>query len=166
MLAVLWGWSLWVFDHLPDRIPMHFDAAGIPDRWGAASWGNWLLVPLTALGLAAMMYGIAWGVSHIPPKHINMPRKDRFLVLPPEAQGRVVGVLRAMMYWLTVPMVVIFMVAQFSMYAAARGQGTLLSGAMVWVIVAMLIIEVLITIGFMWWLYRFIEQLSASTPEA
>jgi uncharacterized membrane protein len=39
------------FGHLPDRIPVHFTAAGSPTRWESATWGWWLLLPLLALAL-------------------------------------------------------------------------------------------------------------------
>ena len=79
----------WVWSHhgdLPDRIPMHFDGAGHPDRWEAGTLGNWLLAPLFGLGAALLMLAtgrlVAWMAGRWP-QLVNVPDKDLWLRLTP-----------------------------------------------------------------------------------
>lgn len=51
-LAVTLVW----LQFLPDRVPTHYDAAGIIDRWGS-KW-EYLLLPCIVLALAAVVAGI------------------------------------------------------------------------------------------------------------
>ena len=36
-LIYLWGFTVSIFSHLPEVIPVHFDAMGVPDGWGHKS---------------------------------------------------------------------------------------------------------------------------------
>ena len=157
-LAGLLGWSLYVYGSLPARIPLHFNAAGTPDRFGGATLGNWMLAPLVAVGLVAMMYGIAWLTGIIPHKYVNMPRKRQFLQLPPEERDRIMGVVRSLMYWMSVPLVFLMCVAQASIYVVAMHPGTAMPGYMSVMLVALLVSEALVSIGYIWWLYRVIGE--------
>jgi uncharacterized membrane protein len=71
---------------LPARVPMHFDMAGQPDRWGSRE-GLVTLFVLPAI-LTAVLYLM---VSIVPrlaanPRSVNIPRKEEFLRLPAEKQ--------------------------------------------------------------------------------
>lgn len=89
----------------PGRIPLHFDLAGLPDRWGEKSWGTTLAVPLVAVGLTALVYAGAWivGWARRNPAMLNLPDKAAFLALPPSLQEPIWRQLRAMFFWLAVP---------------------------------------------------------------
>jgi hypothetical protein len=52
--------AAWAWGRLPERIPMHFDFAGNPDRWG----GRWtiLLLPL----VTAVLYALLGFVARFP----------------------------------------------------------------------------------------------------
>jgi len=85
------GWLVFVTAaDLPDRIPLHFDFAGTPNRWGSKS--SLMVLMLAALAVSGIFYLttrlIPWIRRH--PKLINMPEKERFLKLPEEKQ---------MVYW-------------------------------------------------------------------
>ena len=157
-VAGLLGWSLYVFKTLPARIPLHFNAAGVADRFGAATMGNWLMAPLVAVGLVVMMYGIAGLTGVIPHKYVNMPRKQQFLQLPLEKRNQIMGVVRSLMYWMSVPLVFLMCVAQASIYFVAMHPGTGMPEYMSTMLVAMLVAEALVSIGYLWWLYKIIGE--------
>lgn len=72
------------WDRLPERIPRHFGASGIPDRWGAK--GELLGLLAVPFFLTAMMYGLTLLVPLFRrnPKWVNVPNKEAFLALGPE----------------------------------------------------------------------------------
>ncbi len=78
-LSVLGTFAVAILGHAgqPDRVPVHFDLAGIPNRWVDKSWGNTLAVPLLALGTTALIYAsaqlVGWARRH--PTMLNMPRE-------------------------------------------------------------------------------------------
>ncbi|MFN4081501.1 MAG: DUF1648 domain-containing protein, partial [Saprospiraceae bacterium] len=51
-LVVLWGLPMLYFAQMPDRIPVHFDGGGNPDRWGSRNelW----VIPAIGLGMCAL----------------------------------------------------------------------------------------------------------------
>jgi uncharacterized membrane protein len=75
------------YPRLPDRIPMHFDFAGQPDRWS----GRGGLIVLAAL--AVVMTGVLYGIIRLTtrwaanPRYLNIPRKEEFLRLGAEKQA-------------------------------------------------------------------------------
>ncbi len=95
----------------PDRVPVHFDLAGIPNRWTDKSWSNTLAVPFIALAMTALLYGsaqiVGWVRRH--PNMLNLPDKEAFLALPPELQAPVWRQMKAMIYWLAVPETLLFL---------------------------------------------------------
>jgi hypothetical protein len=95
----------------PAVVPSHFDLSGAPDGWVAKSWGNTLAVPLVGLCLTALLYASAqlagWVRKH--PELLNMPDKQAFLALPPEAQAPIWRGMKAMIYWLAVPQSLLFL---------------------------------------------------------
>lgn len=112
-IALLGTFGLAVRAHLlqPEVVAVHFDLAGVPDRWAHKSWGNTLVLPLTALAITALIYGTAqlagWARRH--PAALNLPDKARFLALPPEAQEPVWRQLKVIGYWLAVPQTLVFL---------------------------------------------------------
>jgi uncharacterized membrane protein len=105
---------------LPARVPVHFDLAGLPDRWADRSWGTTLAAPLLGLAATALLYASAgflgWLRRH--PRMVNLPSKDAFLALPPELQDPVWRQLKAMVHWLAVPQTLVFL----AMVALAPGE--------------------------------------------
>ncbi len=63
---------------LPDRVPTHFDAAGQPDAWSDRSLALWLLMPLLAAALSALMDWSAQTIRRRPESPlVNLPYKDQ-----------------------------------------------------------------------------------------
>jgi hypothetical protein len=99
-LAVLWGLAATWWPTLPAKIPLHFDAAGVPDRWGPASVANWFMLPFIATWITAMIGGIAIFLPSLArhwPGIVNVPQKKRWVALPPEERIRTAEPIRWML---------------------------------------------------------------------
>ncbi len=74
------------YHRLPERIPMHFDMAGRPDRWsGRVSIIMLVVIPFVLTGIFYLLIRLVprFGAN---PRYLNIPRKAEFLRLPPEKQ--------------------------------------------------------------------------------
>jgi uncharacterized membrane protein len=72
------------YPRLPERVPMHFNMAGQPDRWGGR--GAIVMLFVVPLAMTAVFYLL---IRYIPrlganPRHLNVPNKEEFLRLPAE----------------------------------------------------------------------------------
>lgn len=63
-LIALTGYGLFT---LPDRIPVHFNMSGKPDRWGGPE--NLLIL----LFLSFFIIGLLWVIRTLPPEFMNFP---------------------------------------------------------------------------------------------
>jgi uncharacterized membrane protein len=77
--------------HLPEIMPVHFDAAGRPDGWSSATPGNWFTLWLVSAGFGLAIVLGALSVFRLPPRLMSLPRKDEFLALPRERRERVLA---------------------------------------------------------------------------
>lgn len=96
LLAALFAFSIGTYGGLPPEIPTHINSAGEPTNVVAKSIGKWLLLPIVALGVQALMAGI----SAILPKRpdlFNFPEKERLLTLPPAYQAPAVAWMRVVL---------------------------------------------------------------------
>jgi len=96
-LVVVWVFSqgLTVYGRLPERMPMHFGAGGLPDAWGHKT-------PFAALGLV-MIAGVELiGITLLRarPQWFNFPGKEKALALPPARRAHVYAPLQESMAWL------------------------------------------------------------------
>lgn len=99
-LAVVWSLAALWWPTLPAQIPLHFDAAGTPDRWGPASIANWFMLPFIATWISLLIGGIAAFMPTLVrtwPAIVNVPQKKRWMALPPEARIRTIGPVRWML---------------------------------------------------------------------
>jgi uncharacterized membrane protein len=123
-LSVLGTFAVAILGHAaqPARVPVHFDLAGVPDRWADKSWGNTLAVPLVAVGITALLYAsaqlVGWARKH--PDLLHLPDKAAFLALPPDLQEPIWRQMKAMIYWLAVPVTVVFLVMEVLAVRAAE----------------------------------------------
>ncbi|MDJ0766637.1 MAG: DUF1648 domain-containing protein [Myxococcota bacterium] len=83
------AFALLVLDHLPQTIPMHFDAMGRADGFSGVSAANWFLLWFVSVGTAVLTIWIALRIDRIPVEYISIPRKEAFLSLNAAARGRV-----------------------------------------------------------------------------
>ncbi|MCK5945340.1 MAG: DUF1648 domain-containing protein [Planctomycetes bacterium] len=93
MLSV-WGLAAWFWPELPERIPMHFDMAGDPDRFADKSVWSWFLMPtlgtVLTIGVGLLLPGWIRSMAASNSALLNMPDRRRFRALPTEARLRVV----------------------------------------------------------------------------
>lgn len=102
--AIWWRAVSW-WPQLPERIPIHFNASGEPDRWVERSIGAWFLAPIIMVALCVFMGVIARWIDRLArdtPALINVPRKELFLRLSPDARAEVVLPTRALLVWVLV----------------------------------------------------------------
>jgi uncharacterized membrane protein len=90
---ILMGVSTW--NRLPQSIPIHFGADGLPNRW-TNDRSELVLLFLIPFLLTGLMYAsgllVPWFRQH--PQWVNIPNKKRFLELPVEQQMRFWSCLR------------------------------------------------------------------------
>ena len=139
MRILLWGLTLalvamaaWAWPGLPERIPLHFGADGLPDRWGERSVWGWFLLPALGVAMAALMDGIGrWSVRHPEKQTINLPQSGDLMALPLEYRIPVLKRAAAVLAGVGVAMLAAFCLFQIGSYAASHGepsQGWTLAG--------------------------------------
>lgn len=97
VVVVLANWALaaWSWPDLPERIPMHFDAAGRADGWVRRSPWYWFALPAlgTALALALGLLLPRWlrTLARANSPWLNVPHRRAFAALPVQARERAVA---------------------------------------------------------------------------
>lgn len=84
-----WGWAIAQVGSLPAQLPTRFDASGTPIAWSPATVATWLALPMVGLGVTSVMLGAVWitrWFSRSAPQLVNIPRKEEWMRLPPEAR--------------------------------------------------------------------------------
>ena len=90
VLAVLW------YSRLSDRIPIHFNIQGEPDRWTNETFVAWFALPLVSLLLLLALVGSSRLARKVP--HLwNVPEKKKFLALSETQREPIVERLFAVM---------------------------------------------------------------------
>jgi hypothetical protein len=95
-------------DHLPSRVPLHFDAAGNPDGWGTPA--TLLFFP----GIAVFIYLLFTVVTRFP-SAFNYPVR-----VTPQNRVRLEELALGMIAWLKVELIWLFAAIQWSIVEAAR----------------------------------------------
>lgn len=110
-IAAMWIAAIVLHPTLPASIPLHFNFSGTPDRWGPPSFGNWYLLPILGSALPIFLVGIGslteWLLNHCP-SIVNLPRKEKLLLLSPAARERSLRPLTTMMYGVSIIIVGLF----------------------------------------------------------
>jgi len=147
-IAALWIISIRLYPTLPATIPLHFDFAGTPDRFGPPSFGNWFGLPIlgTLIGvfLIAIMAVVPW-LLRVAPGIVNIPRKTQLLALPADSQRRALAPMTTMMATLATAIVLMFIYIIHCTARIATGDASILA---LWPIFALIaLILVLAVIG-------------------
>jgi uncharacterized membrane protein len=125
--AAVWVLALIMWDSLPERIPLHFDFHGVPDRWGAPSVANWLGMPILssvmslAMGGAALLTG---ALARHMPGIVNVPDKALWLALPADGRVRSLASVRMLLAWIGFALNGLFGAMLVCTSAVARGTMT------------------------------------------
>jgi hypothetical protein len=117
LLGLTWGWTaaaIFGSNPLPARIPVHFDPAGAPDRWG--SRGSLWMIPL----MTAVIYTLMTLVARYP-SAFNFPMRIR-----PATRPQLESIALNLIGWLKVEVLALFFWIQFQAIQYARnGRGEL-----------------------------------------
>ncbi len=120
LLLGLFAFSVGTFRSLPPEIPTHVNAAGEPTTLVPKGVGKWMLLPLVALGVQAMLAGLA---ALLPrrPDLFNFPEKARLLALPPPYRAPAVAWMRVVLDVTAVLMMLIMGYVQWMLWRTALG---------------------------------------------
>lgn len=142
LAATLFLFSLWAYQQLPDSVPVHFNLDGSPTRWAATSFWSWFIGPIIGFGLIALNYGIAAAAPRFP-DHVNIPDKKKYQELPLERKLRVLAVTQNLLYVLSTPLLILFLLIQYGSWITSQG------GSATPYMVTALILAILMTPGIM-----------------
>jgi uncharacterized membrane protein len=124
--AAVWALALITWDSLPERIPLHFDFHGVPDRWGAPSVANWLGMPILSSVMSIAMGGAALftgALARHMPGIVNVPDKALWLALPADARVRSLASVRLLLAWVGFALNGLF--GSMLVYTSAVARGTM-----------------------------------------
>lgn len=132
---------------LPDRVPLHFDGSGDPDRWGSRVEAVITLGAVKA-GMVLMFWALTAWVPRAPETLLNIPWRDKeWWLATQERRGR----LNDRIVWdlnvmgaLTVLFLVV--VELFTIWAARHETGL---GAWFWVALAVYLVAILGYAGYL-----------------
>jgi hypothetical protein len=142
-VAAHWGLAWHQWPELPVRVPLHFDFAGTPDRYGERGYWSWFFLPTLATGFA-LLFGLLiprlvdW-LAERDPTLINLPDKQRFLALAPERRRRALRPLLALLQVLGCEVVALFAWIQYGTLQVALGAWSRLPASCVLVVIAVLL---------------------------
>jgi uncharacterized membrane protein len=91
--AAIWWRAVEWFGQLPSRFPSGFDAVGNPRGWTTTSAAAWFALPAIGLAIAALIAGVSVLMRTLVvhrPNLVNVPNKELFLQLSPDARRRAV----------------------------------------------------------------------------
>ncbi len=111
-IAAVWIVSLSLHAALPSKIPLHFDLSGTPDRWGAPTFANWFLLPILATVIPCFLIGIGSLTNTLLdrcPSIVNVPRKEKLLLLDRLARARALRPLAALMHGISILLLWLFL---------------------------------------------------------
>jgi len=126
ILLVLLGNTVYrAYPSLPARIPIHFNLAGQPDRWGGR--GGLIALALVPVGLTALLYLVArFAIGRgAGARSVNIPHKEEFLRLPAEKQEIFWSVLRELLAGMAAAMNLLFYLIVGGTIRVAAGQASL-----------------------------------------
>jgi uncharacterized membrane protein len=117
LLLALWGFALWAWQHLPDRVPGHIGLSGVT-RWERREGGTWFLMPLLGTFHVLLMYVLSVAAGNNA-SGFNVPRRKRLLALPPEGQRYAMQPVRLFMYGMATWLLVLSLWVQVHIYRIA-----------------------------------------------
>jgi len=152
-LIVLWSVSVWLWPGLPEQIPLHFDGAGSPDRFGARSALHWFLLPgVATLMVLLFAFVLPLWIAYLARRdspYLNVPQRAELSKLTPEARVRAVEPVASMLMVVAAELSLLFALLQFGTAQVAKGSWEQLPTAMVFGTLGVLVATTLIWLPFL-----------------
>lgn len=126
------AFAMATYDHLPLRIPVHFDGAGAADGWAAKSLGSWFAGWLLPAVIGTLFGWIALRIDRFPVRYLSMPRREEFASLPAERRARVLAVVAFHLLVETGTIMAFFFALHVSCALASLGAISGLPLAVIW----------------------------------
>ena len=133
------------YSALPDTIPIHFDAQGIPDDWGSKGMIFTFPILSTVVFLSLTFFNFWFALVDDPKRFINLPKKKREAVT--EAQAEILRVFtNRCLFILKILILSLFAYSTWQTVEIALGSASSL-GAIFWLFIGAL----LALVGYMVW---------------
>jgi uncharacterized membrane protein len=116
LLIGLWAFTMYLYPHLPDRIPGHVGVSGVT-RWDPRESGIWFLIPLLGTMNALVLYALAGAAGGVD--GISTPHRKRLKALPREAQRYALQPMRGFMYGMVSWVLLLMLFIQLMNYRIA-----------------------------------------------
>lgn len=145
-VAVHGAFALVTFWSLPDKIPVHFGASGVADRFAESSVCSWFGLFFVSVGLGLLMGAIALSVFKIPSRYLSIPRKKEYLALGEHQRNRLMGVIAAHTLIMGIVSIALMICVHISMALLAHGITERFPAWVVFAAMAVIIIELVVMI--------------------
>ncbi len=125
-LLAIWFSLAWTsYADLPTQLPVHFNAAGVPDSYAAKSLLSWFMLPIVGLCTVLMLLGTNWLTERYPGL-LNVPSKELYLALPPVERAPLTEMIRVFMAVISLSITALLALLHYDSWRVAAGaQGTL-----------------------------------------
>ncbi len=118
IVAAHWALAVFWYSRLADRIPIHFNIRGEPDRWTDEPFVAWFALPVVNTLLLLALVGGSRLARKVP--HLwNVPEKKKFLALTESQREPIVERLFAVMDAAAIYTAVLLLYIQTAIYMAA-----------------------------------------------
>ncbi len=165
LLTLLVGGSVWMYPQLPDQVPAHFGASGVPDRWAETNVFSWFLLVLIGIGLVLLLYGASWWMIQ-GKERANMVNQAKYDALSPAGKAEVMGVMQQVMYLLCSFMLLLFTALQWGTYQVAMGYAERLPGGVTVVLWSTVGVSFLLAPMLIWRLHTKIDAAHQAEQQA
>lgn len=159
-MAAFFTFSYAVYDKLPDVIPMHFGASGAPDRFAPKTLLTWMLLPIVALLLTVFITGINMAIAKRP-NSINLPNRDVFRELPPEAQRPIMDILLGFMHFTNAMLILLLFLIQYLIYKGISDGSNSLPSWFIFVAIGFVLLILAASVTMTYMMQRAIDKAAA-----
>jgi uncharacterized membrane protein len=120
--------SAWIWARSPERVAVHFDLSGKPDRWMDRDAATWMMAAFQ-VGLPAALVLISRLAAGLPNELVNLPRKEYWLA--PERRAETMQYMQERMGWIAVLTALFVMRVNQLTYQANQAGERLSPGGMI-----------------------------------
>lgn len=118
--ALMVGFAIWAWSHLPDQVPTHFSISGHPDAWSQKTLYSWFSLPVVGIGLVTFLgFFRTFIPSH--PRWVNLPDGHCLAELPEACQRQVLEMLSGFLALVQTEILVIFGLIHWASFRSAMG---------------------------------------------